>query len=655
MSESLSIDVDTILEQSSPCHQHLKPVKLGNGNDLQSGASRDGIELLFHDLKYSVDISKNNTKQILHGISGKFGSLQDGELVACMGQSGAGKTSFLNVLAQRASGTVTGTVMVNQQVMNREVIRRMVGYVHQADNHYPELTVLETLKFVAGLTMVDATPEQRAERVRQVLDMLNLAHVANTKVGVPTGVAGEARGISGGELKRLSIAEVMLHQPKIIFLDEYTSGLDSPTALVITKLLKQISHRGHLIVATVHQPSSAIFFNFDKLCLLAQGRLVFLGPSAQSIPYFDALFPNNTCPQYSNPAEHLAEIVHVDAKSKSGQSLDLADEFAQHRTYREMLTYVQAQVASAAPATRRGSRQAPKGDVQAVASVKTSLLYQTRWLIWRNWLVFTRNKLKTRAKLIIVLIMALMLGVIYLDLPQTLSGLSDRTFFLLNTSILVGARISMEVIRFFQTEKHVVLRHTEQGMFGALAYVTSRIVAELPGLIFFPLLFLAIAGPMVGLQLGGANFLIHWCALILINLNAYGYGLFMGSLIVNDDVLAVVAPMILFPLLLFSGIAAVNIPAGLNWISYLVYLRYGILMMFVTEIQDLDFYSGCSEAQFRAQDPNCTITTSDEILDDYNMQFVSRWEAAFISLGLFVVMWIGASLGIHRIISKRHS
>jgi ABC-type multidrug transport system ATPase subunit len=52
------------------------------------------------------------------------------------------------------------------------------------------------------------------------------------------------------------------------------SGLDSPTAYAITTLLKQISQAGHLIVATVHQPSSAIFFSFDTLCLLAQGRYV---------------------------------------------------------------------------------------------------------------------------------------------------------------------------------------------------------------------------------------------------------------------------------------------------------------------------------------------------------------------------------------------
>jgi ATP-binding cassette subfamily G (WHITE) protein 1 len=66
----------------------------------------------------------------------------------------------------------------------------------------------------------------------------------------------------------------MLHEPSIIFLDEYTSGLDSPTAASITQLLHGLAATGRVIVATLHQPSSNIFFSFDKLCLLAQGQYV---------------------------------------------------------------------------------------------------------------------------------------------------------------------------------------------------------------------------------------------------------------------------------------------------------------------------------------------------------------------------------------------
>lgn len=68
--------------------------------------------------------------------------------------------------------------------------------------------------------------------------------------------------------------------------------------------------------------------------------------------------------------------------------------------------------------------------------------------------------------------------------------------------------------------------------------------------------------------------------LILINLNAYGYGLAMGAVILSDDVLSVVAPLIIFPIMLFSGLTAVNIPPFLSWIEHIIYLRYSTLAFF---------------------------------------------------------------------------
>jgi hypothetical protein len=78
------------------------------------------------------------------------------------------------------------------------------------------------------------------------------------------------------------------------------------------------------------------------------------------------------------------------------------------------------------------------------------------------------------------------------------------------------------------------------------------------------------------------------------------YGLFMGSIIVDDDVLAVVAPLIIFPIMLFSGLTAVNIPIVLSWIEYVIYLRYAVLAIFVTEMQG-KFSRTCTAATTPSQ------------------------------------------------------
>ena len=92
--------------------------------------------------------------------------------------------------------------------------------------------------------------------------------------------------ISGGERKRICIAFEMITNPKVIMLDEPTSGLDSFMALSVVDIMKQLTQQGKTIVCTIHQPSSEVFDKFDRLCLLAEGRLAYLGPLKEAPRFF---------------------------------------------------------------------------------------------------------------------------------------------------------------------------------------------------------------------------------------------------------------------------------------------------------------------------------------------------------------------------------
>lgn len=96
--------------------------------------------------------------------------------------------------------------------------------------------------------------------------------VANTFVG-----NNVIRGVSGGERKRTSIGVELLTNPSLVFLDEPTTGLDSTTALQVIQLLKKLANAGRTIVSTIHQPSSEIFDQFDKLILLVRGHTIYQG------------------------------------------------------------------------------------------------------------------------------------------------------------------------------------------------------------------------------------------------------------------------------------------------------------------------------------------------------------------------------------------
>ena len=126
------------------------------------------------------------------------------------------------------------------------------------------------------------------------------------------------RGLSGGEKKRCSIACELLSNPAVMMLDEPTSSLDSCTALSLIKLLKEYAIKEQkTIIISIHQPSSQIFYLFDKLLLLSQGQMIYFGSIQQVLPYFQHFNYHMQHLSY-NPADFVMEIIKsVDDKERS--------------------------------------------------------------------------------------------------------------------------------------------------------------------------------------------------------------------------------------------------------------------------------------------------------------------------------------------------
>jgi ABC-type multidrug transport system ATPase subunit len=93
-------------------------------------------------------------------------------------------------------------------------------------------------------------------------------------------------GISGGEMKRLSFASELITNIELLFVDEATSGLDSYMALNVVECMRKLTEQGKTIICTIHQPSSEIFEMFDNLCLMAQGRIAYIGSSREAENFF---------------------------------------------------------------------------------------------------------------------------------------------------------------------------------------------------------------------------------------------------------------------------------------------------------------------------------------------------------------------------------
>ena len=184
----------------------------------------------------------------------------------------AGKSTCLDILAHKPkNGSVKGDVRLNGVRLSDAEVRKMCGFVDQEDMLMGTLTVRETLMYSALLRLPQSmSMEAKRVRVQEVMQELGIDHLADRKIGVP----GQ-RGISGGEKRRVSIAQELVTNPQILFLDEPTSGLDSFSAFVVVETLSRLA-RNHrrIIICTIHQPRSNIFALFDRLLLLAEGRML---------------------------------------------------------------------------------------------------------------------------------------------------------------------------------------------------------------------------------------------------------------------------------------------------------------------------------------------------------------------------------------------
>ena len=261
-------------------------------------ADHKPASLQFENVSYHL-----NGKQILSGVQG---IAQPGEIMAIMGASGAGKTTFLDLLAKKNKrGVVEGNFYVNGEKVNDNDYRNVIGFVDQDDTMLPTLTVHETIMMSALLRLPrDMGMSAKLMKVYDVEKQLGIYHIRDQLIGSEE---GKGRGISGGEKRRVGIACELVTSPSILFLDEPTSGLDAYNAFNVVECLVTLAKNyNRTVIFTIHQPRSNIVALFDRLILLAKGRTVYSGLFSGCQAYFDQI--GYSCPPGFNIADYLVDL-----------------------------------------------------------------------------------------------------------------------------------------------------------------------------------------------------------------------------------------------------------------------------------------------------------------------------------------------------------
>ena len=300
---------------------------------------------------------------------------QPREFIVVVGQSGGGKSTLVDSIAGYRPAT-HGQVLVNgvDAYKNFDAIRNNIGFVPQKDIIHTELTPYQALDYAAQLRMpADTSKAERHQRIMETLEDLDIAHRKDTQIS----------GLSGGQLKRVSIGVELLTKPGLFFLDEPTSGLDPGTETALMQLMRRLADAGRTIVLITHATKNVMLA--DKVIFLARGGyLVWFGPPDEALAYFD---------QFRSERDRRARAIEFDEiyaildDSSKGKPEEWAERFKQTSAYQ---TYIAAELADKARTAQPPRQEPAKKTAKPVR--KASSFRQFFILSSRNIRILTRDR-----------------------------------------------------------------------------------------------------------------------------------------------------------------------------------------------------------------------------------------------------------------------
>ncbi|KAG6422207.1 hypothetical protein SASPL_118772 [Salvia splendens] len=467
-----------------------------NDDMMMEMESAAACSLAWKDL--TVKIGKTHT--ILHQLSGYA---EPGTFTALIGPSGSGKSTLLDALSGRLSpdAFLSGSILLNGRKANLSF--RTIAYVTQDESLLGTLTVRETIAYSARIRLPDGMPlSDKSEIVESTILEMGLQDCADTVIG-----NWHLRGISGGERRRVSIALEILMRPKLLFLDEPTTGLDSALAYFVTQTLRGLAKDQRTVIASIHQPSSQVFELFDKLCLLSRGRTVYFGQASKADQATG--FP---CPEFENPADHFIHCINSDFdKVKATLRGSMKLQFETDGDPLEKITVAEATEIlvdsyrsseycySANKKIEEISKL--KGSVVDLKGSEASFLRQATALTQRSFVNMWRDFGYYRLRLVIYIFVAVCVGSVYYDIGTGYTSIQARGA----CSSFVVAVVTMMCIGgypSFVEDMKVFQRERLNGHYGAAAFVVSNTLSAIPYLIVMNVMTATICYFMVGFHSG---------------------------------------------------------------------------------------------------------------------------------------------------------
>jgi len=462
------------------------------------------------------------------------------QLAALVGPSGSGKSTLLDLLAGRKTvGQVTsGAIRFAGTAPSIPFLRKYTGYCEQDDTLLANLTVQEMIAYTAALKLPrDVSAADRVARVNSVIDSLALEGCRDVRIGSVL-----ARGISGGQAKRVNIALALVSRPKVLFLDEPTSGLDSYTSNKVMDIVASLARSGLTVCATVHSPTSHIYSLFDRLTMLAAGRVLWSGPAGtEPITFLEGALPD--VPRFmsgggvsqgagqavvsDNAAEWLVDV--TTAADRDGRAGDLADAFASSPAAATAAKEVEGLLSSARP---------PLPASAAAALATKSATTTPAW--WGVWTLLTHRGTRDMRspeflgprigdKVFVAILIAALYSRLGTKGPvEKVAGIPALLFL---QAIMPGFAAAAYMPSLF-LERALYVRERNDGLYRPATYLISKLLVEIAVVILISIPTAALIFFVCSLS---GSFIIFWLIYLLTSLCGLACGYFVASLAPTMD------------------------------------------------------------------------------------------------------------------------
>ena len=514
--------------------------------------------------------------------------MKPGEVTVVLGRPGSGCSTLLKTIAAHTYGFHIGeeSKITYDGLTMKDIEKNFRGdviYSAETDVHFPHLSVGDTLEFAARLR----TPQNRGNVDRETyakhmasvyMATYGLSHTRNTHVGNDF-----IRGVSGGERKRVSIAEVSLSGANLQCWDNATRGLDSATALEFIRALKtSATILDSTPLIAIYQCSQDAYDLFDNVVVLYEGRQIFFGKADVAKSYFMEM--GYDCPQRQTTADYLTSLTNPEERVVfSGYedkvprtSVEFEEYWKKSPQYAALIKEIDEHMANVEGNNHKelyhNSHVARQSNHLSPRSPYTvSFFMQTRYIMQRNIMRFKGDPSIPIFSVFGQLVMGLILSSVFYNLNQTTSSFYYRgaaMFF----AVLFNAFASLlEIMSLFEA-RPIVEKHKQYALYRPAADALASIITELPVKLTMSMSFNFVFYFMVNFRRNPGRFFFYWlmcgvCTLVMSHM-------FRSLGAVSTSLAGAMTPatVILLAMVIYTGFV-IPTPKMLGWSRWINYIN----------------------------------------------------------------------------------